>query len=84
MTGLADYPWFAEIQGDVLEQGDLLMNCPIFVAPDNLDIDALEPEYGDEPLQRVTFEFRRFDVIIISQSCDLANNKELEQIMAKA
>jgi len=81
MTGLAGYPWFAEIQGDVLEQGDLLMDCPIFVAPDDLDIDALEREHGDEPLQRVAFEFRRFDVIVMSQSCDLANNKLREVLL---
>lgn len=36
--------------------------CTLIVARDDLNLDALEHEGGDDPLQRVTFDFRRFDV----------------------
>jgi hypothetical protein len=32
----ADYPWYQEVAGDDLEQGDLFEACPVFLPPDDL------------------------------------------------
>jgi hypothetical protein len=56
------YPWYRLVSGDEIEQGDLLLNCPVFVIP---------PGAFSDPAQRqITIE--RQDVIVMTQSCDLA------------
>ena len=58
------YPWYGLADGDDLEQGDLLHECPIF-----------RPSSANE-VQRL-----RADVVVLSQSCDLTNNKlEIVQV----
>ena len=52
------YPWYGLADGDNLEQGDLLLDCPTF-----------RPTAANE------FEEICTDVVILSQSCDLANDK---------
>ncbi len=56
-----DYPWYAVVRGQNLEQGDFLRGCPRFVLPVDA---ALE---GNIILRRETV-----DAIVLSQSCDLA------------
>jgi len=61
---MRDYPWYDVIDGDeVLMQGDLINTCPVLIPTSSLrenDISARVVEY---------------DVIILSQSCDLAHRK---------
>lgn len=58
------YPWYGLANGDELEQGDLLRECPLF-----------RPTVANE-VQRL-----RADAVILSQSCDLTNDKlEIVQV----
>ncbi len=58
------YPWYDLAEGDELQQGDVLMDCPTF-----------RPTAANE------FEEISTDVVILSQSCDLANDKlEIVQV----
>ena len=58
------YPWYGLANGDKLEQGDLLRECPLF-----------RPTAANE-IQRL-----RADAVILSQSCDLTNDKlEIVQV----
>ena len=59
------YPWYCLVNGDELEQGDILESCPVFSPPSDLALDSLEVGEAD-------FVWEERDVIIMSQSCDLA------------
>ena len=56
-----EYPWFAVVTGDVLEQGDLLRGCPRFLMPPGAYLEG-----------EVTFERGQVDAVVLTQSCDLA------------
>jgi len=73
-----DYPWYQAGNWTVLEQGDLLPNCPVLISPANLTAHLLKASEGDklEIAQQVQFA----DLIIVSQSCDLFNDK-IEQVL---
>jgi len=61
-----EYPWY-EILGkknEDLQQGDLIPNCPILIPPPNI----LQEEETE-------IEIKEIDSIILSQSCDLVNDK---------
>lgn len=59
-----DYPWYEVVDGEILEQGDLLSACPIIVPT---------PEF---PIaDNVEVNLQTFDVVIMTQSCDLENQK---------
>lgn len=62
---MTDYPWYIELEnGDVsLAQGDLVFNCPVINPPTQI-----------EPANPVDVEIVEYNVIIISQSCDLDND----------
>jgi hypothetical protein len=66
MRTLPDYPWFAVIDGDDIEQGDIFEDCPVFMPPEDLSLTAANVEF--------TWEQR--DVIVMSQSCDLSKGRE--------
>ncbi len=53
-----EYPWYGLVEGESLEQGDFLLNCPL-----------IRPTPTDK------FERHRGNVVVLSQSCDLANDK---------
>lgn len=60
-----DYKWYIEIiNSNIIEQGDLIIDCPIIIPPPKI-------EEGDEP----EIEIREVNSIILSQTCDLINNK---------
>jgi hypothetical protein len=69
-NGMPDYPWFGVIEGDDIEQGDIVENFPVFLPPDDLMIDA-----GGKP-SSTTFKWKEQDLIVMSQSCDLAKGRE--------
>lgn len=60
-----DYPWYIHVKQSVLiEQGDFINDCPIVIPPSKFQI-------GDEP----EIEIKLINSIILSQSCDLINDK---------
>ena len=63
------YPWYYLVNGDELQQGDILEACPVFSPPPNLRLNFLEDEDGE-------FTWEERDVIIMSQSCDLVKGQK--------
>jgi hypothetical protein len=67
---MSTYPWYESAPADeALEQGDFIDNLPVLVPPTS----RLSP--GD-----VEVDVVEYDVIVLSQTCDLANDK-VEQIL---
>ena len=64
-----DSDWYRLVGGDELMQGDILENCPIFFPPLDLTLNSLVEGEAD-------FMWEERDVIIMSQSCDLAIGKK--------
>ena len=56
------YPWYAGVAGPDLEQGDILLGCPVLVVP----ADAAE---GPDAVRDLIV--RTENVIVMSHSCDL-------------
>ena len=63
------YPWYCLVNGDELEQGDILESCPVFSPPSNLTLNSLEEREAE-------FAWEERDVILMSQSCDLVKGNE--------
>jgi len=60
---MENYPWYKLVDNhEKLMQGDFINNCPIVVPPS---------EITDKP----ETEIIEYDVIIMSQSCDLVQEK---------
>jgi hypothetical protein len=58
-----EYPWYEVVPGGSgLEQGDFVDECPVVIPPAEI---TTEPE--------ITVEF--YNVVILTQSCDLENRK---------
>lgn len=68
--GIPDYPWYGVIEGDQIEQGDISEDCPIFLPPNDLVIDAT----GGPPSP--TFKWEKQDLVVMSQSCDSVKGRE--------
>jgi hypothetical protein len=58
------FQWYEIVVGPDLEQGDLLNDCLAPLPPARDAATASTPEESDE-----------FDVVVLTQSCDLQNNK---------
>ena len=69
-----DYPWYADVSGSELEQGDILEGCPVFTPPDEFADPSFRPE------TEVPFRCNEIDVIVMSHTCDLLTNK-LEYVL---
>ncbi|MBI3493800.1 MAG: hypothetical protein HY047_18790 [Acidobacteria bacterium] len=68
-----DFPWYEAIRGsETLRQGDIFEQFPVLVPPKDLD---LAPFLSDNSLPAPAVPIRSVDVIVITQSCDLENNK---------
>lgn len=65
--------WYEVVEGGTLEQGDILFKCPVFV-PDEIDLPYVKE-------QEVAGEFYEFDVIVMTQSCDLENKKIADVVL---
>ena len=61
------YPWYRTVQGDDIEQGDILEGCPVFLPPADL---------AELPLAEAVFQWEELDVIVVSQTCDLVKGRE--------
>ena len=60
-------PWYGVVSGSELEQGDILLDCPIISVPG----DATR---RDGALAEVRIDYS--DVIVMTQSCDLATRED--------
>jgi len=59
---MTEYPWYDEVKdSDDIYQGDIFMNCPIFVPT------------GEIVEREVSGDVINYEVIVMSQSCDLEN-----------
>lgn len=59
-----EYPWYKIVKEDCILQGDILRDCPIVIPPSKI-------EEGTSIDSKVII----YDVIVLSQSCDLAARK---------
>ena len=65
MPELIKYLWYIKVPGDEqLEQGDFITKCPI-----------LEPLSEMSVRKEIDADVREYDVIIMSQSCDIVQEK---------
>lgn len=62
------YPWYEIIEGAEILQGDFITSCPIIIPPIDM---------GD---REVNAEVIEYDVVVMSQSCDLIQ-KKLELVL---
>jgi hypothetical protein len=67
------YPWYEVVDGEQLEQGDLLSACPVLI-PSLPEVQAVEGAM-------IASEVLTYDVVIMTQSCDLVNDKTTEVIL---
>lgn len=74
-----DYPWYDSVEGDDIQQGDILENCPVFLMPSDFEI----PSSGEEDAEEIgVIDWEERDVIIMSQSCDLdKNHPKVDQVL---
>ena len=70
MASENSYPWFRTVEGDELEQGDILENCPVFLPPEDLALTA------EDKLKDAQFRWNDQDLIVMSQSCDIAKGQD--------
>lgn len=69
----ANYPWYVPIDGDEIQQGDILESCRVFLPPDGL---------ADPDVQTAEFRWESRDVVIMSQTCDLVKGREkLDEVL---
>lgn len=61
-TGTAERSWFQVVQGDDLEQGDLLQGMPRFIMP----------AVAAVPSAPFPVQVETVDAVVMTQSCDLA------------
>lgn len=61
------YPWYEAVEGEELEQGDILQDFPVIVPAPELSFPLPEDD--------VPIDIRTYDVMLMTQSCDLFNAK---------
>jgi hypothetical protein len=65
-----EYPWYKQLKDESnVEQGDFIPNCPVVKPPSVL-----------KPNEEIEMDIQLMDVVILSQSCDLAN-KNVEFVL---
>ena len=60
-------PWYDLVEGDELQQGDILLKCPVYKTVITFPL---------VPDQIVDLEFSIHDLIVLSQSCDLVKGQK--------
>lgn len=67
------YPWYEIITySSEIRQGDFIPECPILIPPSNLNFSQAD---GDEVDFHDTITVKTLNTVVVSQSCDLENNK---------
>jgi len=67
-----DYPWYENVNGADIQQGDILTSFPVFLPDITAEIipSILEGKEPEAPVKT-----KLIDAIIVTQSCDLTNQK---------
>ncbi len=73
---MTDQDWYELAEGELLYQGDILMNCPVFSVLGQLHW----PVSPDVPVE---VEAKLFDLVVMTQSCDLENEKVEDVLLAQ-
>ena len=68
-----EFPWYSVVDGNSLEQGDIFTELPVFV-PD-VSSELIEEASVEGATPNVPFDTISIDVIVVTQSCDLENDK---------
>jgi hypothetical protein len=69
-----EYPWYGIVDGEVLEQGDFINQCPVFI-PEYPSVPQ-HPTLAQETTEyEIHGEWQEYDVVVMSQTCDLVNSK---------
>jgi len=67
---MPDQPqWYQVIESDKLEQGDFFSDCPVVLPPDEF------LTYTEKPAVTIDASTRTYNVVVMSQSCDLLQRK---------
>jgi hypothetical protein len=61
------FSWYCVVEGDQLQQGDLISGCKILVTPQDL-------AYASEGTE-LSADTMTYDVVVLTQSCDLVLKK---------
>ena len=70
-----EFPWYDVVEGEDLEQGDFLDNCLVIV-PDYITSSSEdETTFLSKSAYQIKSVGDYYDIVIVSQSCDLANGK---------
>ena len=59
-----DYPWYETVEGEVIEQGDFLLDFDIFV-----------PNSATAGGGQLVGQLKTFDLVVMTQTCDIAHGK---------
>jgi len=59
-----EYPWYKVVEEECLLQGDILKGCPIVTPPAKIEEGAI-----------TDFKIVKYDIVVLSQSCDLLTGK---------
>ena len=70
-----EYPWYAIVEGDDLEQGDFIEDCEVLVPQYIPDAPVENSTSSGQLIYQATAIIVTYDVIIVSQSCDLEQAK---------
>jgi hypothetical protein len=68
--------WYQVVQEATLLQGDILLRCPVIVM-------AAELNWSRPPDAPMDVDIEELDSIVMTQSCDLENNKVEEVLLAQ-
>jgi hypothetical protein len=71
---MSKYPWYEVVEGEDLEQGDILFQCPVLKPAPEWMIDDFQQ--GEIPTL-----IEIVDAVVMTQSCDLANEKVTEVLL---
>ncbi len=73
--------WYTLVNNNALEQGDLLNRFPILIPPYHLDLGGLSPETPSANSIKTNIDVQFFNVIVITQTCDLVDNADEDNII---
>lgn len=73
---MSNHDWYDVTEGDSLLQGDILRDCPVFAVSGSLSW-PLETAADIEIVAKV------FDLVVMTQSCDLENDKVEDILLAQ-
>ncbi len=70
-----EYPWYSLVEGEDLEQGDFIDECEVIVPHYTSNSSSDETLPASQSTYQVTASADIYDLVIVSQSCDLENGK---------